>query len=84
MKTLSHEGLETVGLEVRSLNGKDALFTTDGKLLANQGESGHIFYLNDSAGRHKTFRASFLIDNKKVTLQGPYEHGNQSPDDGVR
>lgn len=72
MKTLSHPGLEVVGLEVRSLNGKDALFTTDGKLLANQGENGHIYYLIEN-GRHKTFRASFLIDNNQVTLQGPYE-----------
>lgn len=72
MKVLSHPGLETVGLEVRSLNGKDALFTSDGKLLANQSENGHIYYTTDETGRHKTFRATFVVDNDQITLQGPY------------
>lgn len=79
MKTVPNAGIEEIGLEVRSLNGRDVLFTTDGRLLANQGENGHIYYLNEN-GRHKTFRASFLIDNAKVTLQGPYEQG-QDPID---
>ena len=85
MKTLSHPGLETVGLEIRSLNGKDALFTTDGKLLANQGETGHIYYVRDDRGRrYKTFRASFLVDNESVTLQGPYEHGTDTQGSDLR
>lgn len=80
MKTINQQGIETVGLEIRSLNGFDALFTTDGKLLANQLEKGHIYYLAEDGSRNKTFRASFLIDNCKVTQQGPYEENNNNPD----
>lgn len=68
----SHPKFEEVHLEIRDVNGVDMLFTSDGKLLANQGSNGHIYYV-DGNPRYKTFRTSFLVDRKKVTIQGPVE-----------
>ena len=68
----SHPKLEQVSLEIRNVNGVDLLFTSDGKLLANQGNAGHIYYV-DGNPRYKTFRTSFLIDNKNIKQQGPME-----------
>jgi hypothetical protein len=59
------EGIEEVCLEIRSLNGIDTLFTSDGKMLANQCAEGHYFYIGENP-RYKTFRTSFLVDGKKV------------------
>lgn len=70
--SFSHPKLEEVTLEIRNVNGVDLLFTSDGKLLANQGSEGHVFYIHENI-RYKTFRTSFLIDNKKVKQQGPME-----------
>lgn len=61
----SVEGFEEVNLEIRNVNGVDMLFTSDGKVLANQSPAGHYYYIGDNP-RYKTFRTSFLVDGKKV------------------
>ena len=74
MKTISEPGLEMIGLEVRSLNGHDALFTKDGALLSNQIEgSGYIYYDASTGQRHKTFRVTFLFDRDNVVTGVAYE-----------
>lgn len=65
MKPVKVEGYEEVYLEIRDVNGVDTLFTSDGKVLANQSATGHYFYIGDNP-RYKTFRTSFLVDGKKV------------------
>lgn len=65
MKPVKVEGFEEVNLEIRSVNGIDTIFTSDGKLLANQSAEGHFFYVGNDP-RYKTFRTSFLVDGKKV------------------
>ena len=67
MKSVKVEGYEEVSLVIRSVNGIETLFTTDGKLLANQGDGGHIFYQGDNP-RYKTFRTAFLVDGINVDM----------------
>jgi hypothetical protein len=69
MRPAKIEGIEEVQLVVCNVRGVDLLFTSDGKLLPNQGSGGHIYYI-DSAGepRYKTFRTSFLVDYKKLKI----------------
>jgi len=52
-------------LVIRNVNGVDLLFLEDGRLLANQGCEGHIYYINGES-RYKTFRTAFLVDHKNV------------------
>jgi hypothetical protein len=65
MKPIKIEGVEEVNLVIRNVNGIDTIFTSDGKLLANQGAAGHFYYIGDNP-RYKTFRTAFLVDGKKV------------------
>ena len=61
------KGVEEVRLVIRNHNGMDLLFTEDGKLLANQGDRGHFYYIDvNNQPRYKTFRTSFLVDHKNV------------------
>ncbi len=65
---------EIVKLEIRSYGGKDCLFTSDGKLLANQShyKSGYICnQQQDDGGIYRVFRATFEIDNDDVKLGNP-------------
>ena len=65
---------DIVKLEIRSYNGKDCLFTSDGKLLANQShyKSGYICnQQQDDGGIYRVFRATFEIDNDTVKLGNP-------------
>ena len=48
-----------------NVDGNDMIFTSDGKLLANQGSGGHIYYIGENP-RFKTFRTSFLVDHDNV------------------
>lgn len=74
MQTLNQENIPMVGLEIRSINGQDALFTTDGRMLANQCENGHFYYVRDESGKRiKTFRIAFVVDQRGVSTKGPYE-----------
>jgi hypothetical protein len=65
VKPVRIPGVEEVGLVIRNYNGVHTLFTTDGKLLANQGCGGHFFYVGDNP-RFTTFRTAFLVDGVKV------------------
>jgi len=67
MKLAKIKGIEEVDLVVCNVNGNDLLFTSDGKLLANQGSGGHIWYIEGSI-RYKTFRTSVLVDHKSVKV----------------
>lgn len=65
IKPVQIKGVEEVHLVIRNVNNVDTLFTSDGKLIANQGCEGHFFYIGDNP-RYKTFRTSFLVDGVKV------------------
>lgn len=65
MKAVKLKQFEEVKLVIRNVNGIDLLFTEDGKLLANQGDGGHFYYIGENP-RYKTFRTSFLVDHKNV------------------
>lgn len=65
MKPFKIDGVEEVRLIIRNVDGSDLLFTSDGKLLANQGAGGHFYYIGDNP-RFKTFRTAFLVDHKAV------------------
>lgn len=67
MQPVKVKGVEEVSLVIRNVNGQDLIFTSDGKLLANQGIGGHIYYIGDNP-RYKTFRTSFLVDHNKVDM----------------
>jgi hypothetical protein len=69
MEVFTHPKFEEATIEIRNVNGVDLLFTSDGKLIANQGDGGHIYYVAGNP-RYKTFRTSFLVDNRKVKQQG--------------
>lgn len=82
MNIVDHPDIETVGLQIRTLNGVKCLFTTDGKLLANQCNeglcTGHFWYAKDPNRlnvQSETFRATFLIDHDAVCLGGPVSAG---------
>jgi hypothetical protein len=68
------EGVEIVKLAVRKVNGVDMLFTSDGKMLANQGCEGHFFYVGDNP-RYTTFRTAFLVDGENVDLGPSIKNG---------
>jgi len=65
MKPVVIENVEEVSLVIRNVDGLDLLFTSDGKLLSNQGSGGHFYYIGENP-RYKTFRTSFLVDHKAV------------------
>ena len=65
MKPAQIKGVDDANLIIRNVDGTDLLFTSDGKLLANQGSGGHFYYIGDNP-RFKTFRTSFLVDHNKV------------------
>lgn len=67
MKPVKLKGVEEVTLVIRSVNGIETLFTSDGKILANQGAGGHFYYIGDNP-RFKTFRTAFLVDGDKVDM----------------
>jgi hypothetical protein len=67
MKPAKIKGIEEIELVICNVNGNDLLFTSDGKLLANQGSGGHIYYIPGSI-RYKTFRTSLLVDHKTVKV----------------
>jgi hypothetical protein len=74
MKIAHCPRIETVGLEIRSFDGSEVLFTTDGKLLAGQADGkGFVWYYHDGEARIKTFRATFVVDNRTVSHGKPYE-----------
>lgn len=75
LDTIKREGIKTVDLVVRNIDGHDALFTSSGELLANQVVGrGHEFYENTLDGqRSKTFRAAFHIDHRAVKHGDPVE-----------
>lgn len=65
MKPTKIDGVEEVDLVIRNVDGIDLIFTSDGKLLANQGCGGHFYYIGENP-RYKTFRTAFLVDHRKV------------------
>lgn len=74
MKTISVKDIQEVKLVIRNVNGLDLLFTSDGKLLANQGAGGHFYYIGENP-RFKTFRTSFLVDHDNVDTGESIKHG---------
>ena len=67
MKLAKIKGIEEIELVICNVNGNDLLFTSDGKLLANQGSGGHFYYIPGSI-RYQTFRTSLLVDHKTVKV----------------
>ena len=65
MKAASIKDIEEISLVIRNVDGNDLIFTSDGKLLANQGYGGHFYYIGENP-RFKTFRTSFLVDHVAV------------------
>ena len=65
-KMVSLKGVEEVSIVMREVDGKDLLFTSDGRLIAGQMEStGHVYY-QDVEGfepnrRKKCFRQTFVF-----------------------
>lgn len=58
------EGVETVKLIVRNINGEGVLFTEDGKMIGHQlSERGHYYYVGHAPNRVRLFRATFVVDN---------------------
>lgn len=52
------EGVEVVALEIRKYNGDDCLFTSDGKLIANQiADSSFPWIYKDDKDKRKTEQA---------------------------
>lgn len=63
--------VETVGVEIRAYNGRECLFTTDGKLIANQIEGMGFPWIikhnpKDPSTYERTFRVTLKIDDKLV------------------
>lgn len=50
---------------MREVNGKEVLFTADGKVLAGQVDVGHVYYqditVDGVTERRKCFRATFMF-----------------------
>ena len=72
MKLIDIDGVETVELVVRNVDGVGALFTSDGKLIGHQVESlsggalcPHYYYDGHGADRTTMFRATFVVDSMK-------------------
>lgn len=67
----------TVSLVVREVNGVELIFTTDGKLLAGQTDSGHVYYQDvEIAGKtekRKCFRSTFMFEPRKFHGGEPLE-----------
>lgn len=66
METIKSDKVETVGIELREIDGLRALFTTDGKLIAGQiTKAGHPWHLRDPYTGEKadTWRATIKIDD---------------------
>lgn len=74
MKAAKIKGVEEVKLVIRNVDGNDLIFTSDGKLLANQGSGGHFYYIGENP-RFKTFRTSFLVDHRNVDTGEAFHHG---------
>lgn len=74
MKTIQHPQITETSLQIRDLNGQDALFTATGELLPGQLEGmGHIWYDRTTGQNHKCFRVTFFIDGDAVKCAGPVE-----------
>lgn len=60
------DGVETVELVVRNVNGEGVLFTKDGKKIGHQvAHVGHYFYQGHGPERVTTFRATFIVGEMK-------------------
>lgn len=74
MKSVRIDGVEEVRLVIRNVDGVDVIFTSDGKILANQGTNGHFYYIGDNP-RYKTFRTALLVDHDKVDVDKSVHNG---------
>ena len=74
MKPMKVKDVEEVRLVIRNVDGIDLIFTSDGKLLANQGVEGHFYYIGENP-RFKTFRTAFLVDHMNVETGESIKHG---------
>jgi hypothetical protein len=63
------EGIDTIELMVRNINGEGILFTRDGKMIGHQvAHMGHYYYVGHSEERVKMFRATFVVDHMKSDI----------------
>jgi len=74
MKAVKIKDVKEVKLVIRNVDGNDLIFTDDGRLLANQGCGGHVYYIGENP-RFKTFRTSFLVDHNNVDMGESFSHG---------
>lgn len=60
------DGVETLELVVRNIDGEGILFTRAGQLVGHQvAHMGHYYYIGHGKDRVKMFRATFRVDNMK-------------------
>jgi hypothetical protein len=76
-KAVSIPTLPTVSLVMREVNGVELIFTSDGKLLAGQTDSGHVYYqdidVRGKTEKKKCFRATFIYGPKEFHGGEPLE-----------
>lgn len=68
-KIVSLQGIDEVSIVMREVDGKDLLFTSDGKLISGQMEdAGHVYYQNvdgfEPNRKRKCFRQTFVFGDK--------------------
>lgn len=68
MKSAKIQGIEEVELVICNVDGLELVFTSDGKLLPNQGCTGHFYYVNGNE-RYKTLRTAFIVDHRKIKVK---------------
>jgi len=69
MKTIEIEGVETVPLVVRNVDGEGVLFTEDGKKIGHQVEGvGHYYYQGHGSERVTMYRATFIVGSMKPDI----------------
>ncbi|MGH8034024.1 MAG: hypothetical protein ACREO9_02275 [Lysobacterales bacterium] len=63
IESVKIEGVETIPLVVRNIDGEGVLFTRDGRIIGHQVPyMGHYYYQGHGAQRVKMFRATFIVD----------------------
>ena len=69
---VSLEGVKTLELLVRNIDGEGVLFTRAGEIIGHQiAHMGHYYYMGHGKDRIKMFRATFRVDS----MQSDIPHG---------
>ena len=66
LRPVKVDGVETIKLIVRNIDGEGVLFTEDGKMIGHQiSNMGFYYYSGHGSERVRMYRATFIVDEMK-------------------